>query len=216
MSPFRSTCLPNHSQGSWRNWTRQLSNLSAMREDSRWRLNIPPPPNTTHSFLLFGLQTWICSPALAPLRRFCDVILSKQREGEERASCPLQPIGEQLAHVITKEQEEHEGAADPYCASNGIYIPCLCVITFHTLHPLSLLTYADPIFKVRAYTKAQKRFFFCLFLFVLTAKCLFIFIYLTCQKLKRRLDRVSQRQRGKRAEGSIKINNVLAHSFSDK
>lgn len=97
----------------------------------------------------------------------------------EGARCPLQPIGEQLAHVITEEQEEHEGAADPYCASNGIYIPCLCVITFHTLHPLLLLTYADPIFKVRACAKAQKLFFLGLFVsLMLTTKCLSVYFHL--------------------------------------
>lgn len=92
-------------------------------------------------------------------------------------------VGKRLAHVITQEQDDHEGATDPYRASNGISIPCLCVITSHTLHFLSLLTYADPIFKVRARTK-QRNGFFCVSLLVRSANVrVFIFIYLTCLKL---------------------------------
>lgn len=93
-------------------------------------------------------------------------------------------VGKWLAHVITQEQDDHEGATDPYRASNGISIPCLCVITSHTLHFLSLLTYADPIFKVRARTKHRNGFFPPVSLLLCSANVrVFIFIYLTCLKL---------------------------------
>lgn len=50
---------------------------------------------------------------------------------------------------------------DLYCAPDGIYILSFCVTASHMLHFLSLLTYVDPIFKVKACTKATKCFFLC-------------------------------------------------------
>ena len=149
------------------------------------------------SIRVFVLQTGNCP---YPSSRSCDVIVFKQRKkrkDRKGVSFLLQPAGEQLAHVITQEQDDQEGGTDPYCATNDIYIPCLCVITFHTLHSFSLLTYTDPIFKVRACTKARNRFFVSL---CAHRKCVwvFIFIYLTHRKLKWTLGHVSRDKEGEK------------------
>lgn len=131
-------------------------------------------------------------------------------------------VGKRLAHVITQEQDDHEGATDPYHASNGISIPCLCVITSHTLHFLSLLTYADPIFKVRARTKQRNGFFF--FRVSPCMQCKRASVYFHLLNLPKIAVNIRPRiptQREEKGKGgkkdeSIKINSVLPHSFSDK
>lgn len=63
------------------------------------------------------------------------------KEGEEEreeAGSPLRQVAVQLAHVITRERADYEGASDPYCAAIGFYIPRVSVITSHTLHFHSL------------------------------------------------------------------------------
>lgn len=142
---------------------------------------------------------------------------NKGKQGKERALLSRQ-VGEQLAHVITQERDDHEGATDPYCAPNGIYIPCLRVITPRTLHFLSLLTYADPTSKVRPCTKARKSFFvsLCRWVRMSLSVC---FPLLNSPKIAEDIRPRITRQRRvkkKKKKKSIKINRVLPHSFSDK
>lgn len=69
----------------------------------------------------------------------CYFVGTKEGEGErEETGSPLRQVAVQLAHVITRERADHEGASDPYCAATGFYIPRVCVITSHTLHFHSL------------------------------------------------------------------------------
>lgn len=82
------------------------------------------------------------------------MILSKQRRERgswEDAAGPLWQVAEQLAHVITQERADQEGATDPDCAAIGFYIPqcagvcvCVSVITSHMLHFHSLFLCTDP------------------------------------------------------------------------
>lgn len=104
---------------------------------------------------------------------------------------------------------------DPWYPPDGIYIPCLCATASHMLHFLSLLTYTDPIFKVRACTKATKQGFF-LFCFALVTN---VPVYLDLSNLSKIAENIRPRinkEGGKKKKKSVKINSVLPHSFSDK
>lgn len=168
-----SICLSNFSQRACqRNWTRQLSNPPAMSEDGRWSpLFFSHSPNPT--FLLSGFKTLVFFSQF--FGSFFLYYFVRTKEGEEGASSLLlQVLGSSWLTLLPRSEMTMKGATDPYCAPNGIYIPCLCVIPSHTLHFLSLLTYTDPTSKVKVCTKERKHFFFFWSLFVLSHNdCLF-------------------------------------------
>lgn len=165
-----SICLSNFSQRACqRNWTRQLSNPPAMSEDGRWSppffFSLPQP---------YIPSLWVQNSCLL-LSVFLYYFV-RTKEGEEGASSLLlQVLGSSWLTLLPRSEMTMKGATDPYCAPNGIYIPCLCVIPSHTLHFPSLLTYTDPTSKVKVCTKERKHFFF--FLVSLCAQSQWLFIF---------------------------------------
>lgn len=132
-----SICLSNFSQRACqRNWTRQLSNPPAMSEDGRWS---PPffflSPPTLHSF---SLGSKLLSSSLSFFVLFCP---NKGRRGGSELSSPA-GFGEQLAHVITQERDDHEGG----------YRPLLCSQWhLHSLSMCNTISHAALSFTINLY-----------------------------------------------------------------
>lgn len=143
------------------------------------------------------------------------------KEGEEEreeAGSPLRQVAVQLAHVITRERADHEGASDPYCAAIGFYVPRVRVITSHTLHFHSLFFFFYPHwFYFQPTNKARKKICFSfksLCLLYARSKKLKV---KSCVKFQGTLGHKSPDKRQKRRGEPIKINSLsILHSFPDK
>lgn len=139
----------------------------------------------------------------------------RTKEGEEGASSLLLQVwGSSWLTLLPRSEMTMKGATDPYCAPNGIYIPCLCVIPSHTLHFLSLLTYTDPTSKVKVCTKERKHFFF--FGLSLCSVTMTVYFLLNLPKIEENIRLCITRQRRGREEKkkkSLKNKQRLAAFF---
>ncbi len=147
-------------------------------------------------------------PLLPPSRSFFDVTLSEQREERREQAFFSGRLGSSWLMLLPRSGAGHGGAADPYRAPDGIYIPCLCVMTSHTLHSLSPLTYADRASKARPCTKARKHLF--------VGQNLYISPPVNSTEFAENIRPRITRQRRKKEKKFIKINNIFRHSFTDK
>lgn len=191
-----SICSSNFSKRArQRNWTRQLSNPPAMSEDGRW--------SSPFFFFLFSpvllLSRFKNSHSRLPLEVFFMLFCpNKERRGGSRLSSQ---VGERLAQAITPEQDDHEGAADPYCAPSGIYIPCLCVITPRIAALSFTINLCRSCFQRKAVHEGKKHcVLFCFVFLCLLKVTVYFCLSWTHLKLQRTLGNVSEEKEGKRKQ----------------